>query len=253
MKALIVEDELMAQLQLKRLLGESFPDIEVVACADSVAQTVEYLEGGPSIDMIFMDVELSDGDCFEIYRRCSIDVPVIMTTAYDSYAVKAFETGGIDYLLKPIEPEALKRAVTRVRLRRAQGVPVAAPGPDPGQAYRERLTVKIGNRLLPVPCSDMAFITSEDKYNYLTLLTGEKYLVDFTLDVLADQLPPDMFFKVSRGGIVSRKAILEVVRRGGRLILRCLPEKEGLRPFSDRWNNLTVARARVKPVLAWLG
>ena len=117
MKALIVEDERMAQAQLVRLLAACFPDIEVVAATDSVRGTVDFLAADPPVDLIFMDVELSDGECFEIFRQVPVKAQVIMTTAYDSYALKAFEAGSIDYLLKPIGVEALVRAVGRCRER----------------------------------------------------------------------------------------------------------------------------------------
>ncbi|MBO5545666.1 MAG: response regulator, partial [Bacteroidales bacterium] len=120
MKALIVEDERMAQAQLTRLLESRFPDIEVVAATGSVGDTVAYLAADPPIDVIFMDVELADGECFEIFRQVPVRAQVIMTTAYDTYAVKAFEAGSIDYLLKPIGEEALARAVGRCRERIAQ-------------------------------------------------------------------------------------------------------------------------------------
>ena len=117
MKALIVEDEVMAANMLARTLTGNFPDIEVVGITDSVRGTVEWLGSHASPDVIFMDVELSDGECFEIFRHVQVKSQIIMTTAYDTYAVKAFETGSIDYLLKPIALEALTRVVTRCRER----------------------------------------------------------------------------------------------------------------------------------------
>ena len=112
MKVLIIEDEIMAQKSLIRLLSQNFPDITVVDVLSSVKGTVAWLKEHPNtIDVIFMDVELSDGVCFEIFRQTEVKAKVIMTTAYDHYAVKAFETGSVDYLLKPIDPTALKRAV----------------------------------------------------------------------------------------------------------------------------------------------
>ena len=119
MKILIVEDELMAQKSLTRVLMQNFPDMEIVGCTTSVKGTVEWLKNPANhADIIFMDVELSDGVCFEIFRQSEVKAKVIMTTAYDSYALKAFEAGSIDYLLKPIDPASLKRAVARCRPQR---------------------------------------------------------------------------------------------------------------------------------------
>ena len=117
MKVLIIEDEIMAQKSLTRALSQNFPDLEVVGAAASVKSAVAWLKDPSNqADIIFMDIELSDGVCFEIFRQVDIKAKVIMTTAYDSYALKAFEAGSVDYLLKPIEAEQLKRAVARCRM-----------------------------------------------------------------------------------------------------------------------------------------
>lgn len=109
MNVLIVEDELMAQKSLQRVLLQNFPDMDIVGCTTSVKTTVEWLRKPENhADIIFMDVELSDGICFEIFRQTEVKAKVIMTTAYDSYALKAFEAGSVDYLLKPIDPDSLK-------------------------------------------------------------------------------------------------------------------------------------------------
>ena len=113
MKALIVEDESMARMRLVKILEASFPNVEVVAQTDSITGTLDYLRRSGDPDIIFMDVELSDGDCFEVFRQRDVRSKVIMTTAYDSYALKAFEAGSVDYLLKPISVSALQRAIGR--------------------------------------------------------------------------------------------------------------------------------------------
>ena len=133
MKALIIEDEKMAQANLARLLKNSFPEMEIVAMIDSVRGAVEFLSARPKLDVIFMDVELSDGICFEIFRSVQISAPVIMTTAYDSYAVKAFAAGSIDYLLKPVDPDeteaAIRRAIRQIEAGRRLAE-LASPEPE---------------------------------------------------------------------------------------------------------------------------
>ena len=120
MNVLIIEDEIMAQKSLVRILMQNFPDMNIVGTQDSVKGTVEWLqENGNSVDVIFMDVELSDGVCFEIFRQVEVNAKVIMTTAYDNYALKAFEAGSIDYLLKPVDATALQRAVSRCEVRQS--------------------------------------------------------------------------------------------------------------------------------------
>jgi DNA-binding LytR/AlgR family response regulator len=248
MKALIVEDEVMARDNLARTLLANFPDVEIIGTAASVAETLRWLrDPSHEADIIFMDVELSDGDCFEIFRQQEVKAKVIMTTAYDNYAVKAFEAGSVDYLLKPIDPTALKRAVDRCR-ERSGGVDVEALmralGRKGAPEYKERFIVSIGERIIPVNTSDIAYFFSKDKYNYLTTNDGAQYIVDSSMDSLAEELDPAKFFRISRGCIVSLPAIRSVTRQfGGRLRIDAEPGP----PFE-----MNVARARVDDFLAWL-
>lgn len=248
MKALIIEDEKIAQAQLLRLLREEFPQIEVLDTIGSVSQAVSWLASNSAPDIIFMDVELSDGDCFEIFRRVRISSAVIMTTAYDSYAIKAFEAGSIDYLLKPIDPIALNRAVNRCLERKRATAPdfsallssiEAASHPH----YKERSTVRVGDRIVPLSASQIAFFYSEDKSNYLMTFTGERYVIDSTIDTLEEELNPKMFFRISRGCIVNISAIRTASRDNGKLLLTTSPKA----PFA-----LSVSRARVDDFLKWL-
>ncbi len=248
MKALIVEDEKMARDNLARTLTTLFPDIEIAGTTASVAETLRLLRDPAfAADVIFMDVELSDGDCFEVFRQENVRAKVIMTTAYDNYAVKAFEAGSIDYLLKPIEPAALRRAVERCR-ERASGVDIDALMRALGRGapqYKERFVVSIGEKIIPVATSDIAYFYSRDKYNYLAAADGTHYIVDSSLDMIADELDPARFFRISRGCIVALPAIRSITRQlGGRLRITAEPAP----PFE-----MTVARARVEDFLSWLG
>lgn len=257
MKALIVEDEHMAQAQLARTISANFEDIEVVAMTDSVQSTVEYLRSNPAPDIIFMDVELSDGECFDIFRQVPVNSKVIMTTAYDSYAIKAFEAGSIDYLLKPIDIAALRRAVGRCRemsgsldvekLLKAIGEQSMPSGVSDGQKkqYKERMTVRIGDKIIPVKIDDVAYFYSDEKANYVTMCSGENYLIESRMDTLASDLDPEKFFRINRGCIVSRQIVSSVNRHfSGRLLIDCRP-----RPQFE----MIVARTRVDKFLAWLG
>ena len=201
MKALIVEDEKMARDNLARTLSSHFPDIEIVGTTASVAETLGWLrDPSHSADIIFMDVELSDGDCFEIFRQEKVTAKVIMTTAYDNYAVKAFEAGSIDYLLKPIDPAALRRAVERCR-ERSGGLDVdalmRALGRSAAPSYKERFVVSVGERIIPVNVSDIAYFYSKDKYNYLAATDGAHYIIDSSMDTLAEELDPTTFFRTA--------------------------------------------------------
>ena len=247
MKALIIEDEKMAQANLARLLKNSFPEMEIVAMIDSVRGAVEFLSARPKLDVIFMDVELSDGICFEIFRSVQISAPVIMATAYDSYAVKAFEAGSIDYLLKPVDSDELLRAVGRARERLNASASIdkllSVLGQD-SKKYKEKSVVRCGDRIIPIQSSDIALFFSEDKANYLLTKNGERYLIESTIDSLESELDPSKFYRISRGCIVAFSAIKSVSRTStGRLVVISQPAS----PVE-----LTVSRGRVEGFIAWL-
>ena len=203
MKVLIVEDEIMAQKSLIRVLSQHFPDMSVVGTTASVKSTVAWLQDpANTADIIFMDVELSDGVCFEIFRQVEVKAKVIMTTAYDSYALKAFETGSIDYLLKPVDSAALKRAVARCRMSGGQidveALMKAVGNQNDKKEYKERFIIRFNDRIIPLQTSNIAFVYSEEKNNYLVTFDNHKYIIDSSLDVISEELNPEEFFRISR-------------------------------------------------------
>jgi DNA-binding LytR/AlgR family response regulator len=250
MKVLIVEDEIMAQRSLVRLLTQNFPEMDVVKTTSSVNSTVAWLKDPANkADIIFMDVELADGICFEIFRQVEVKAKVIMTTAYDSYALKAFEAGSIDYLLKPVDSDALKRAVARVKTS-SGGVDVEAlmkmladGGPAPKKEYKERYIIRFNDRIIPLQTSEIAYVYSEEKTNYLVTFDDHHYIIDSSLDVISEELNPEIFFRVSRSCIVSMKAIKNIVKLNGRLRITSIPESSF---------EMTVSRSRVDDFLTWL-
>lgn len=250
MKVLIVEDEIMAQKSLTRVLAKNFPDMKIVGSCTSVKGTVEWLDTpGNTADIIFMDVELSDGDCFEIFRQVEIRSKVIMTTAYDSYALKAFEAGSIDYLLKPIDLTALQRAVARCRAS-SESINVDAllksigDNSTPKKEYKERYIIRFNDRIIPLMTSNIAYIYSEDKNNYLVTFDEQRYIIDSSLDVINEELNPEGFFRISRGCIISMKAINSIIKQvGGRLRIVASPQTRF---------EMTVSRSRVEDFLQWL-
>ena len=250
MNVLIVEDEMMAQKSLMRLLTQNFPDMKIVGCTSSINGTVAWLKDpSNSVDVIFMDVELSDGECFEIFRQIDIKAKVIMTTAYDSYALKAFEAGSIDYLLKPVDPSALKRSVARVRMSGGHLdtealLKAIGEGAAPKREYKERYIVKFNDRIIPLLTSNIAYIYSEEKNNYLVTFDEQRYIIDSSLDVISDEFNPDDFFRISRGCIVSMKAIKSIIKQvGGRLRIVAEPKSSF---------EMTVSRSRVEEFMKWL-
>ena len=249
MKAFIIEDEIMAQKSLIRALSQNCSDIEVIGTATSVKGAIAWLKDPSNRpDIIFMDVELADGICFEIFRQVDVQAKVIMTTAYDSYALKAFEAGSVDYLLKPVDADQLKRAVARCRMSGGRidvdALARALEGTTSRKTYKERYIVRINDRIVPLQASNIAYVFSEEKNNYLVTFDGQKYIIDSSLDVIVDELDPEYFFRISRGCIVQMKAIDTIVKQmGGRLRIVAHPEP----PFE-----MTVSRSRVDDFLAWL-
>ena len=253
MKAFLIEDEAMARAQLARTLLESFPDIEIAGEAASVKEAVQWLRTGRP-DIIFMDVELSDGKCFEIFKQVEVPGHVVMTTAYDSYAVKAFETGSVDYLLKPIELPALRRAIERCRQNAATALDVnkllsALSGRPAATPWRERFLVYLNDRIVPVKTADIACFYSEAKDNHVVTRDGTAYVVDASLDTIAAELDPEVFFRISRSCILAKDSVESITKLlGGRLqvIAPEVTKKHGSGP------DLTVSRSRVDDFLAWL-
>ena len=249
MKAFIIEDEIMAQKSLIRALAQNFPDIEIIGTATSVKSAVAWLKDPSNRpDIIFMDVELADGICFEIFRQVDVQAKVIMTTAYDHYALKAFEAGSVDYLLKPVEAEHLKRAVARCRMSGGkidvEALARVLEGTANKKTYKERYIVRFNDRIIPLLTSGIAYIFSEDKNNYLVTFDAQRYIIDSSLDVIIEELDPEYFFRISRGCIVSMKAIDTITKQmGGRLRLDIHPA-----PSFD----MTVSRSRVDDFLKWL-
>ena len=249
-KVLIVEDEVMAQKSLIRTLAQNFPDLEIAGVTNSVKSTVSWLQDPANhADIIFMDVELSDGICFEIFRLHDVKAKVIMTTAYDSYAIKAFEAGSVDYILKPIEVSALKRAVARCRTNEGKIdtevlLKALGGGVTQRKEYKERYIVRFNDRIVPLLTSDIAYIYSEDKTNYLTTFNEEKYIIDSSLDVISEDLDPEKFFRISRGCIISLEAITSIIKQAGsRLKIISTPESSF---------EMTVSRSRVDDFLEWI-
>ena len=246
MKALIVEDEPRAQKALENLLRTGFPEVDVVGLTASVKDTVAWLADNKP-DVIFMDVELADGTCFDIFSQVPVQAQVVMTTAYDNYAVKAFEVNSVDYLLKPLDVEELRRAVDRVAARMAGGAPrIDFDAVREAFRPREKFLIRLNDRIVPVSVRDIAYFYSEAKNSYIVTRDGKSYVLDDSLDSLETGLDPKAFFRISRGAIIAENVIDSASKLlGGRLRLTLAP---GIPAHTD----LTVSRARADAFLDWL-
>ena len=246
MKALIIEDELRARKHMITLLEQNFPQVEVVGAVGSVKESIQWLSTNEAPDVIFMDVELSDGRSFEIFTQIELPCPVIMTTAYDQYAVQAFEVNAVDYLLKPIGLPELRRAISRVENGQAAKPAAETVRRMLDQVRKEKFLIRMNNRIVPVRTSDIAYFYSEAKNSFIVTTSGASYVMDESLDTLAESLDPSAFFRISRSCIISEGVIDSVSRlTGGRLQVTL---RRGFPELTD----FTVSRARVDDFLAWL-
>ena len=247
MKAIIIEDEPLSAAELRTSLAEVAPYIEVVATASSVAEAAETV-GRVEHDLIFMDIHLEDGSGFDIFERADITVPVIFITAYDSYALKAFENKGIDYLLKPFGLDDLRRAIDTLGLLSGGGIASAehgAPTQTP-PVYQERFLVHMGARMRSVTTAEIAYFMADGKYLHLMTHDGKDYILDRSLTDVGEKLPPNLFFRINRRFIVSFDAIREMIRYSGSRIKVLLnpPLAEGEEAF--------VSTDRVPDFREWL-
>ncbi len=249
MKVFIIEDELPAQANLKRILKQNFDDVEFVGEADSVKSSVQWLKNPKNeADIIFMDVELSDGVCFEIFKKVDVTPKVIITTAYDNYAIKAFKVHSVDYLLKPIDNDELVAAVERCKI-----MPNERGGADfqpmfdnviQRNSYKKRFVIKIGDRILIVKVEDIAYFISRDKTTYLVNNEGKSYIVDHSLDMVETLLDPSVFFRISRACITHINSIKVVNRHyNGRLKITLEPKTP---------EELFVSRIRTNDFMRWI-
>ncbi|MBE6193000.1 MAG: response regulator transcription factor [Rikenellaceae bacterium] len=251
MNVLIIEDELVAQQALVRSLTTNFDDIRISGVLDSVDKSVQWLQTTDSYpDVIFMDVELSDGKCFDIFERIKINCPVIIVTAYNNYAIKAFEVNSIDYLLKPVSVADLARALERCKsrkIRNAESIDIDALRgaiSSESRRYKQRYLLRYNDKIVMVETVNIAYFYSEDGCTYLMTLAGEKYLMDISLDTISKELNPANFFRISRSCIVSDKAVGNVAKRLGNRI------KLTLKPASDI--DSFVSRSKTADFLTWL-
>ncbi|MCD7975785.1 MAG: LytTR family DNA-binding domain-containing protein [Tannerellaceae bacterium] len=227
MRAVIIEDETPAVASLKAVLEQNkVARIEVVAALESIEESVEYFQSFPQPDIIFMDIHLADGTAFKIFEQVDIEAPVVFTTAYDEYALQAFQVSSIDYLLKPVTVASLERALNKLKLfdteeRKAHVMRT-------NDTIRERnkvksLLVMLADKFYPLPVDTVLFFyTSNEKVTAFTT-DGRQHPVDRTLDALTGQLDEHLFFRANRQFIISRKAIKDIdLWFGGRLSVNLL-------------------------------
>ena len=258
MRILIVEDEDLAVRKLQKTLGDVEPAAEVVGVTDSIRSTVQWLEENVAPDLILMDIELADGQSFEIFNRAKVTSPVIFTTSYDEFALKAFKVNSVDYLLKPVQKDELANAIRKFRETRSS----AATSPAASRLdidtlvkelqqklhlkeYRKRFLVKHAQKLVSIEVEDIAYFYSDGRLNFFKTSDNRKFVVDYTMDELEEMLDPDKYFRISRSFYVSVDSIDKIEDYfGNRLMLQLKPavDKEAL-----------VSREKVTEFKKWMG
>lgn len=214
-RTLIIEDEEPAVLRLKKLLLETEPDIEVVDILESVESAVSWLHENSHPDLMMLDIQLADGVSFDIFRKVKVDCFVIFTTAYDEYAIKAFELNSIDYLLKPIDRKKLSNSLQKFKklkqTSRQMDISDLIESIESWKTgYKKRFAISIGSRIKSVETAEIAFFYSMEKNTFLNTFDGHEYPVDFSLDRVESIIDPDIFFRINRQYIVNYKAIEKI-------------------------------------------
>lgn len=248
MKILLIEDELPAARQLTKLLLAHNPDLQILETLDSVEGAVRWLRTFPVPDLIFMDIQIADGLSFDIFRQVEVKAPVVFTTAFDHYAVQAFKVNALDYLLKPIDPQELARALEKVESQKNKPASFdfeALAHFFRKETYKDRFLVKAGQQMAFLATSDIAFFRSADGLTQAFTFSGKKYFVENTLEDLERLLDPRDFFRVSRSMMLRVNAIQKIhPHLNGRLKLDIQPAAP---------EDVFVSRERVGAFKAWLG
>lgn len=254
MKILIIEDEELAVKKLQKTLETVDATATVTGITDSIQSSVEWLQQNPTPDLILMDIELSDGQSFEIFNLTEVKCPVIFTTSYDEYALKAFKVNSVDYLLKPVQKDELQAAITKFK-KMQPGATKADISIDnlvkelqqklQPKEFRKRFLVKLAQKLVSIEVNDIAFFYSDGRLNFFKTHDNRKFVVDYTMDELEDMLDPSKFYRISRSFYVSINSVEKIDDYfGNRLIL-------GLKPAVDK--EALVSREKVTDFKKWMG
>jgi DNA-binding LytR/AlgR family response regulator len=251
MRVIIIEDEIPAANRLVKMLQSISDEIEVIKKIDSVESGVRFLQSAADIDLIFMDIQLADGLSFDIFQQTEVKAPVIFTTAFDQYTLKAFKVNSIDYLLKPIDEKELEKAVDKYRrlydtkengfsekiMKLMQEISTTR--------YKERLLIKRGQQLSYLKIESTAYCYADGKLCYAVDFSSNKFLLENNLSQLEEQLQPNKFYRINRHLLVNIEAVSKVhTWLGGRLKLELMPSANA---------DTVVSRERVNGFKEWLG
>jgi len=248
MNCLIIEDEKIAAERLSGLIKNYDQSIEILKIIQSVKNSVKWLNTNSTPDLIFMDIQLADGLSFEIFEQTIVKTPVIFTTAYDEYALKAFKVNSIDYLLKPIDQGELNTAIEKFKENnKSNEIPAQVFDNilhSLTNNYKNKFVIKVGEHIKVFKIDDVQCFYSMEKYSFLQNNSGRNYAIDYSLDQLEDLLDPGKFFRINRKFIVSFLAIIDIISYSNSRLKVKLNSNES--------NDLLVSREKVQDFKKWL-
>ena len=251
--ALIIEDEELAASRLKRLIKENFDDIHILATHDSIDATVVYLNENPKPDLLFLDIQLADGLSFEIFNRIKVQSPVIFTTAFDEYAIKAFQVNSIAYLLKPIKLDELKESIAKFReikqyfSEEELNLKISNlfhQYSKQSSEHKSRFLINKGEHLISVKADEIAYFYTEDKAVFLIDNNGNRHIINQSLETLEAKLNPRQFFRISRQYLISITSVKKISNYFNYKL------KLNLQPETDKL--IVVSRAKAVEFKKWL-
>ncbi len=219
MKVLIIEDEELAARKLSKMVNEIDSSIEIIKVLTSVKESSSWFDKNELPDLIFSDIQLGDGLSFDIFENLDLTCPIIFTTAFDQYAIKAFEVNSIDYLLKPVQKDRIKASLDKYESKRKAWNPeesrldvksLLEAINEAKNNYKSRFLVKLGNKIHPVKSEDIAYFYSDSKLTFLVDRDGGKYPIDTSLEEISQQLNPELFFRINRKYIIHLDSAAEI-------------------------------------------
>jgi len=215
MNTIIIEDEILASERLARMLKQVSGNIHIQAKLQSLKQAIAWLKKHQT-ELIFLDIQLSDGLSFEIFEQIPLSTPIIFTTAYNQYALRAFQHNSIDYLLKPIEKTALIRSITKYKNLKESYKPTVDYSDllqaiqNPQKAYKQRFIVHAGQQIKAIPTQNIQYFYAHQKVVFLCTQQGQSYPIDYTLDRLVELLSPKEFFRINRKFLITFRSITKM-------------------------------------------
>ena len=249
MRILLIEDEKLAADRLQKLILKVVPEAVLEKPVPSVKKALEWLGNNPAPDLAFFDIQLADGLSFEILEQAKVGCPIIFTTAYDEYALKAFKLNSVDYLLKPVKEEDLKQAICkfRSRVQPQQTLDlqlVEQLMQQMNRSYKSRFMVKVGDHIHAVPVEEILYFYSEEKATFLLNRQNKRYIIDYALDHVEQMVDPKLFFRTNRSFLINFHAIAQIVAYSGNRLKLNLAD--------ERAQEVLVSREKVPLFKQWL-